>query len=480
MTGEDQFRYAPETPADTAIAPGGQPAWKIMLVDDEPAVHQATKIALKFFTFKGRSLSFISAYSAAEAKKLIADHPDTVLILLDVIMDTQDAGLKVAKYIREELRNTTVRIVLRTGQPGRIPEESIIVNYDINDYKSKLELTQAKLFTTVVASIRAYCDLVALFESRAALAMANSELAALNHTLEQRVNERTQALTHEIKEKEKAEKSLRLYIHALTHDLRNPVIGMSTILQTLLNRAVPNLAPFAQTKLNQTALAQTAPNRASTDEPQVNIPVSVLSRMQSGCDRQLKMINTLLETQAMKVWDISLECQAFDLGEMVLEILADWQPTIAKKRASVVIQVDLDLPLVEGDRTQLWRVFENLIDNALKYNPPGITLTLSLQLRAASDIASISLSGSDVIYCAVRDNGIGISQPESTSLFELYQRGTSNSHSQGLGLGLYICRCIITAHSGTIGVKSPLANQTANQRGTEFWFTLPVQQPSNP
>ncbi len=444
----DLFRFAAEPPVDNIPVSSSQQTWKIMLVDDEPSVHQATKVALKFFTFKGRSLSFVSAYSVTEAKRLMAIHSDTVLILLDVIMDTPDAGLKVAKYVREELCNTAVRIVLRTGQPGRIPEESVVVNYDINDYKTKLELTQEKLFTTVVSSIRAYCDLIALFESQAALAQANSELAILNRNLEQRVQERTQALTHEVAEREKAEESLRLYIHALTHDLRNPVTGMSTILQTMLNRA------------------------AASDLAQVQIPTSILSRMKAGCDRQLKMISTLIETQAVKVWGVSLECQFFDIGVMLHEIVEEWQPQIDKKRVDVVIQLAPDLPLVEGDRTQLWRVFENLIDNALKYNPPGITLTLAVNLRSPDP--GLTRPNGPIIRCAVQDNGIGISPQQIDSLFKLYQRGTSSSPSQGLGLGLYICECIITAHGGMIGINSP----SGDQNSTEFWFTLPVQPPT--
>lgn len=457
---DDLICFVEEPPAGDAF--DSRQTWKIMLVDDEPSIHQATKVALKFFTFKERSLSFISAYSAEEAKKLIVQHPDTVLILLDVVMGSQDAGLKVAKYIREELHNTTVRIVLRTGQPGQAPEESVIVNYDINDYKTKLELTQAKLFTTVVSSIRAYCDLTALSQSQAALTRANRALAALNHSLEQRVHARTQALTHEVREREKAEESLRLYIHALAHDLRNPVVGMSTVLQTLLNRAF------------------------TADSPQAQIPVSVLSRMKAGCDRQLKMIGTLLEAQQAEVWGVALEYQTFDLGAMVLEILEDWQHRLEKKRVSVVTRIAPSLPPVEGDRTQLWRVFENLIDNALKYNPPGITLTLTVELYAADPnvnpnvnpnakpgLASDTHSDTQTIRCTVQDNGVGIPSQRNSSLFELYQRGASDSPSRGLGLGLYICRCIVEAHRGTIGISSP---SSADQSGTEFWLVLPVSQ----
>jgi two-component system sensor histidine kinase ChiS len=137
-------------------------AWKIMLVDDEEEVHVVTKLALADFSFEDRGLTFINAYSGEEAKQLIQEHPDTALILLDVVMEADDAGLRVAKHIREVLRNQTVRIVLRTGQPGQAPEGTVILNYDINDYKAKTELTTQKLFTTIITALRAFRYVMAI------------------------------------------------------------------------------------------------------------------------------------------------------------------------------------------------------------------------------------------------------------------------------------------------------------------------------
>ncbi len=136
--------------------------WKIMIVDDDPDVHAVTQLALRGFTFQHKPLPFFSAYSGQAAKELLTRHPDTALILLDVIMEKNDSGLEVVKYIREILQNNLIRIILRTGQPGDAPEESVILNYDINDYKLKTELTQRNLFITLVAGLRAYQDLVTL------------------------------------------------------------------------------------------------------------------------------------------------------------------------------------------------------------------------------------------------------------------------------------------------------------------------------
>lgn len=134
--------------------------WVVLIVDDEPAVHEVTKLVMSDFTMEKRSLEFLHCYSGAEAKALLGQRDDIALILLDVVMETEHAGLEVARYIREELHNLKVRIVLRTGQPGQAPEERVIRDYDINDYKEKTELTRRKLMTVFYASLRAYRDLM--------------------------------------------------------------------------------------------------------------------------------------------------------------------------------------------------------------------------------------------------------------------------------------------------------------------------------
>ncbi len=143
--------------------------WKVLVVDDEVEVHAVTKMVLADFEFAGRGLDILSAYTGKEACEMMREHPDIAMILLDVVMETDCAGLDVVRYIRDDLKNQFVRIVLRTGQPGQAPESDVIVNYDINDYKAKTELTAQKLFTLMHANLRSYRDILAIERNKRGL-----------------------------------------------------------------------------------------------------------------------------------------------------------------------------------------------------------------------------------------------------------------------------------------------------------------------
>lgn len=143
--------------------------WKILIVDDDQDVHTSTRLVLSDVEFEEKKLHFISAYTAEEAGKCLKKNPDIALVLLDVVMEDDNAGLRLVRYIREELQNTNVRIILRTGQPGQAPEKKVITNYDINDYKEKTELTVQKLFSTIISSLRAYRDIQTIEKYRKGL-----------------------------------------------------------------------------------------------------------------------------------------------------------------------------------------------------------------------------------------------------------------------------------------------------------------------
>ncbi|WP_279506638.1 ATP-binding protein [Hahella sp. CR1] len=142
--------------------PEPPPCWLILIVDDDEDLHSITRLALRNVEFHNRKLQLASAYSAEEARKALQENTGVAVILLDVVMESDDAGLELARQIREELGNHNVRIILRTGQPGMAPERDVILRYDINDYKNKTELDAQKLYTSVISALRAYESLCAL------------------------------------------------------------------------------------------------------------------------------------------------------------------------------------------------------------------------------------------------------------------------------------------------------------------------------
>jgi len=164
---DDVLHLIDDTDAAREEAPARN--WKIAVIDDDQAVHEGTRFALSDYSLNGQGLEILSAYSAAEGRALMRAHPDIAAVLLDVIMETDVAGLELVEYIRNEIRNETVRIILRTGQPGQAPERRVIVQYDINDYKAKTELTADKLFTSLTAALRSYQQLERMVQTRRGL-----------------------------------------------------------------------------------------------------------------------------------------------------------------------------------------------------------------------------------------------------------------------------------------------------------------------
>lgn len=156
-------------PLPAADAPETGDPWKILIVDDEPDVHNVTTYMIKGTRYLGRKLQFFHAYSAREARQILIQEQDIAVILLDVVMESDDSGLKLVHTIREELKNRNVRIVLRTGQPGKAPAARVILEYDINDYKEKTELTLEKMLVTVISALRSYHFLTTIENNRRGL-----------------------------------------------------------------------------------------------------------------------------------------------------------------------------------------------------------------------------------------------------------------------------------------------------------------------
>lgn len=247
---------------------------------------------------------------------------------------------------------------------------------------------------------------------------------------------------------------LRMFLHSVSHDLKTPVMGTSIVLDSLLKK------PGSE----------------------VTIKRAVLERLLQGSDRQLTLINSLLEAHDTEVQGMQLNCAALPLRPIVDAVVMDLTPMLLQNQITLENHVSPNLPLVWADANQLWRVYCNLISNALKHNPHQITVKLRAEVignpeqrkavgaykGAAQPAISLQKSASPMLRCTVEDTGVGIEPHQCQRLFDLYFRGARARYMPGLGLGLYLCKQAIAAHGGQIGVVSQPG------KGSTFWFTLPI------
>lgn len=166
MGNDDQFLFS-DHEEESEIEE--HETWKVLIVDDDADIHKVTQFVLNDFEYLGRKLNFVNAYSAAEAKEVFVEHDDIAVVFLDVVMESNHAGLDLVDWLRVEQGNKTSRIILRTGQPGDAPESEVIKKYEINDYKNKTELTATKLNTTLCAALRSYRDIMVIENTKKGL-----------------------------------------------------------------------------------------------------------------------------------------------------------------------------------------------------------------------------------------------------------------------------------------------------------------------
>ena len=372
----------------------------ILIVDDIPANIQLLSQVLIENGYKVRKL--ISGERALKAVELQA--PD--LILLDIKMPRMD-GYEVCRQLKASEATCAIPVIFISALDDVFDKvkgfEAGGADYIIKPFEP----------VEVLARVSAQLKMQRLQQQ---LRCANVQLATQNVQLSQ-----------EIQERQQAEANLRMLLHAVSHDLRSPLSGMSLLLQNRLADAASNIA---------------------IDRRTVEVMVQ-------SCSRQLQLIESLTATQQFDVKSAFLAMKPLSLPALVQNIIIERLPILKQHRVKVKQLFPADLPLVNADAQQLWRVFGNLIDNAVKYNQSGFILTVEAKREG------------EMVLCTVADNGAGISPQQCARLFEPYTRGVGVSLRQGLGLGLYICRQIVEAHGGEIGVDSELG------KGARFWLTLP-------
>ncbi|MGB3616399.1 MAG: ATP-binding protein [Elainellaceae cyanobacterium] len=305
------------------------------------------------------------------------------------------------------------------------------------------------------------------------------QLEDRNAHLESRVEERTAHLTQ-------ANYQLRLLLRSVSHDLRNPIMGMLMVLNNIHAQTNPqgtldrsDSGPlFGQDRSLRGNSLQGNGDRTNVLSRNFIVPQQVLETLISSGERQLRLVNSLLEdhnvdglsepdgvktppdptaveTPLLGKRPPALRPHA--LRDIVDQVIQDVQPLLIRHQATLKTSIPDRLPLVLTDADQLWRVIENLVSNAIAHNGPGVSITITAEVVTSSRTGTL-------VCCKVIDDGVGVSLETQQGLFEPYHQ--ANEQSPGLGLGLYVCRRIVEAHGGTVGVLSQPG------AGATFWFVL--------
>ncbi|MBI9090558.1 MAG: response regulator [Desulfobacterium sp.] len=488
--GDDDILFAAES-SKKHPKPSGPPPWKLLIVDDEKDVHNMTTMVLSDYSYKNAGLKFLHAYSGGEAKKMIKEHPDCACILLDVVMETNHAGLEVARFIRQEANNSNIRIILRTGQPGKAPEKSIILDYDINDYKEKTELTSQKLFTSVTTAIRSFEHLTHLEKQKKEIAeknrrlneeiarriVAESNLAKYNKSLEQMIKDKKHRLEEALTSLKTAEEELKQskehrFIEDFTSKaaqrLDQPAEAVMNNLTTIegyrsdMTELIDKYKALLQIIDISKSLRKTSDTNTRIDEINAFRKTTnmdrILERYPEIINNSLQGIGLIVKTAA----EIKRFIQATNGSPKPMSVKHTIEKALAEVLTKQTRKIDIhtdfnDIPEIEASPGGVLNAFKAILKNSFQAVGPQGIVSISLDHENGSIVVTIS------------DTGQGISSKDMPRVFDPY---FSSQKEDAAGLGLFVAKSVVTGHKGTIEIES------TKGEGTTVTITLPSDLPA--
>ena len=404
--------------------------WIILIADDEAEVHETTVRILNDSTYDGCPFQFIHAYSGLETKELLSQSKDIAVILLDVVMESDDSGLQLISYIREELRNNLVQIIIRTGQPGHAPEKGVITKYNINNYLDKLELTAQKLFSAVITAVRSF-DLASSLKSEIDHRIAaEAELKRYQQGLEKLVDQRTGELKTAVKSAEQANRAKSEFLSNMSHEFRTPMTG------------ILSFATFGIEK------------HLNADREKL---LRYFTKIKESGQRLLAMVNDLLDLAKLEAGKVVYEFYDMKISSIVNMIISELSAFSQEKNVDIIFEAPTKEAKIKVDSSKIAQVVINLMSNAIKFSDAGHDIYVNIE------------ENEKYIILNVKDSGCGIPEEELEGIFNKYtQSSNTKPTSGGTGLGLPISKNIINDHKGEIW-----AENNSNGLGALFVVKLP-------
>lgn len=367
--------------------------WEVLIVDDEQDVHRMTKMVLRNYSFLGQKINFHSAYSARGAKEFLKSNNNIALVLLDVVMEEKNAGLGLVEFIRQDLENESIRIIIRTGQPGEAPEETVIQDYIINDYIEKGDITTRRLYTTITTSLRGYKDLISLKSSVNELELLSNQIKTAYTRLEEL-------------DKEKAK-----IIQFLYHELLTPLnhVGATQI--------------FNVSELSEK-------NR------------EILDMIKKGFHRLNALIKACLQYFEFMGSDLNIKKETVIIDDIVSSVLKDLTQAIEQKQ--LIVEADFsEINTTTADPKLLKVVLNVLLENAINHSEKKEKILIQSQK-----------SPEGIFQFIIEDTGTGIPEENLDKIFQAFDVENYYRREEGFGLNLSKSKYIIESHNGKIWAES--------------------------